>query len=138
LIVVDASALVDLFLELPLNQPLADRLEGTEELHAPHLIDVEVLSVLRRLVGANKLSIEAASMARGQFDDLGIERYSHVGLRDRIWALRGNLSAYDAAYVALSEWLGLPLVTSDARLARSSGHAAMIESFARGANPSEG
>ena len=79
------------------TQPLADRLEGAEELHAPHLIDVEVLSVLRRLVGASKLSIEAASMARGQLDDLGIERYSHVALRDRIWALRGNLSANDAA-----------------------------------------
>jgi len=131
LIVVDASALVDLFLELPLNQDLLDRIERADELHAPHLIDLEVLSVLRRLVATGKLSPEAASMARGQFDDLGIERYSHVGLGDRIWALRGNLTAYDAAYVALSEWLGLPLVTSDARLARSSGHAATIESFAR-------
>jgi len=54
-----------------------------------------------------------------------------MSLRERIWTLRGNLSAYDGAYVALSEWLGLPLVTSDLRLARSSGHAALIESFAR-------
>lgn len=131
MIVVDASALVDVFLELPLNQALRDRLERADELHAPHLIDLEMLSVLQRLVAAGHLSGEAASMARGQFDDLGIERYSHVGLRDRIWALRGNLTGYDAAYVALSEWLGLPLVTSDARLARSSGHAAAIESFAR-------
>ncbi|HSH61454.1 MAG TPA: type II toxin-antitoxin system VapC family toxin [Acidimicrobiales bacterium] len=131
MIVVDASALVDLFLEFPLNQALLDRLERADELHAPHLIDVELLSVLRRLVAADKLSLEAASMARAQFEDLGIERYSHVPLRARIWGLRGSLTAYDAAYVALSEWLGLPLVTSDFRLARSSGHAATIESFAR-------
>jgi predicted nucleic acid-binding protein len=130
-IVVDASAVVDLFLELPVNQALLDRLQRADELHAPHLIDLEVLSVLRRLVAGSKLSLEAASIARGQFDDLGIERYSHVALRDRIWALRENLTAYDASYVALSEWLELPLVTSDVRLARSSGHAATIESFAR-------
>lgn len=131
MIVVDASAVVDLFLELPVNQALLDRLQRADELHAPHLIDLEVLSVLRRLVAGSKLSLEAASIVRGQFDDLGIERYSHVALRDRIWALRENLTAYDASYVALSEWLGLPLVTSDVRLARSSGHAATIESFAR-------
>lgn len=63
-------------------------------------------------------------MAQGQFDNFGIERYSHVPLRDRIWALRKNLTV-------LSEWLDLPLVTSDVRLARSSGHAPPIESFAR-------
>lgn len=71
-------------LELPVNKGLLDRLERADELHAPHLIDVEVLSVLRRLVAASKLSPEAASIDRGQFDDLGIERYSHVPLRDRI------------------------------------------------------
>ncbi len=131
MIVVDASAFVDVLLELPVNEALRDRIAGADELHAPHLVDLEVLSVLRRLVAGRELSLAAAGMARGQFDDLAIERYPHVLLRNRIWDLRESFSVYDAAYVALSESLGLPLITSDHRLARSSGHAATIESFAR-------
>ncbi len=131
MVVVDASAIVDLLLELPVNGPLRDRISDAGELHAPHLVDLEFLGVLRRLVGAREFSVEAAGLARGQFDDLALERYPHVPLRHRIWALRDNLSVYDAAYVALSESLGLPLITSDHRLARSSGHGAAIESFAR-------
>jgi predicted nucleic acid-binding protein len=67
----------------------------------------------------------------GSFEALSIERYPHTTLRGRIWALRHAVTAYDAAYVALAEALDLPLVTSDLRLARSSGHRAVIESFAR-------
>ena len=131
MVVVDASAVVDVLVELPVNEALRDRMQAASELHAPHLIDVEVLSVLRRLVAGRELSLAAAGVARGQFRDLAIERYPHVALSDRMWALRGNLTVYDAAYVALSEGLDLPLITSDRRLARSSGHAATIESFAR-------
>ena len=131
MVVVDASAVVDVLVELPVNEALRDRMQAASGMHAPHLVDVEVLSVLRRLVTESELSLAAAGVARGQFRDLAIERYPHVALSDRMWALRGNLTVYDAAYVALSEGLDLPLITSDRRLARSSGHAATIESFAR-------
>lgn len=131
MVVIDASAVVDLLLELPVNQRLLHRLEDASELHAPHLIDLEVLSVLRRLVRSATLGPDAASMARRSLAELPIERYPHVLLRDRIWELRDNLTIYDAAYVALAEELELPLVTSDGRLARSVGHHAVVESYIR-------
>jgi predicted nucleic acid-binding protein len=110
---------------------LCQRIGGAAELHAPHLIDIEFLNVLRRLVHGQALSIDAAAVAREQFEDLTIERYPHEPLRDRIWQLRDSLTAYDGAFVALGETLGLPLVTSDGRLARSHGHRAQVESYAR-------
>lgn len=131
MVVIDASAVVDLLLELPINQPLLRRLEDVSELHAPHLIDLEVLSVLRRLVRSGTMGLDAAGMARRSLAELPIERYPHVLLRDRIWELRDNLTVYDAAYVALAEELELPLVTSDGRLARSVGHRAVVEAYAR-------
>ena len=131
MVVVDASAVVDLLIELPVNETLRERIEEAGELHAPHLLDVEVLSVLRRLVAGGELSVAAAGVARGQFRDLAIERYPHMALSERMWALRESLTTYDATYVALSEGLDLPLITSDRRLARSSGRGATIESFAR-------
>lgn len=131
MIVVDTSAIVDLLLEDPPNVALTDRIGRAEELHAPHLIDIEFLSVLRRLVARGLLDLNAASEARQLFDALPIERYPHTMLSDRIWGLRGNITAYDAAYVALSESLGIPLITSDAKLAAAPGHNATIESYAR-------
>lgn len=131
MIVVDTSALVDVLVERPSNVALCQRIGGAAELHAPHLIDIEFLNVLRRLVHGQALSIDAAAVAREQFEDLTIERYPHEPLRDRIWQLRDSLTAYDGAFVALGETLGLPLVTSDGRLARSHGHRAQVESYAR-------
>jgi len=130
-IVVDTSALVDILLERPSNMALRWRIGGAAELHAPHLIDIEFLSVLRRLVYGQALSMDAAAVAREQFEDLAIERYPHEPLRDRIWQLRDSLTAYDAAFVALGETLELPLVTSDGRIGRSHGHHAQVESYAR-------
>jgi predicted nucleic acid-binding protein len=130
-IVVDTSAIVDLLLELPVNDELHARLVAAPQLHAPHLVDVEFLSVLRHLSRRGELSVDAAAMALENFDDLPIERYPLVMLGPRIWALRHTLTAYDAAYVALSEMLGLPLVTSDARLSRAGGHGAVIQLFQR-------
>lgn len=131
MIVIDTSALIDILVERPFNVALRERISGAAELHAPHLIDVEFLSVLRRLVRGHALSVDAAAVAREHFEDLSIERYPHESLRDRIWQLRNNLTAYDGAFVALSETLGLPLVTSDGRLVRSHGHHAQVESYAR-------
>jgi predicted nucleic acid-binding protein len=130
-IVVDTSAIVDVLLESPPSPKLLTRISAAGELHAPQLIDVEFLSVLRRLVNRGELTSDAADVARELFAALPIERYPHGGLADRAWALRHQITAYDAVYVALSEQLALPLVTADVRLANSSGHFAVIESYAR-------
>lgn len=131
MIVVDTSAVVDLLLESPVNSALVARMFSVSEMHAPHLIDVEFLSVLRRLVGRDMLTRARADVARHKFNMLPLHRYPHHPLGDRVWALRSAVTAYDGQYIALAELLGLPLVTSDARLAGSHGHTAVIESFAR-------
>ncbi len=131
MIVVDTSAVVDLLLESPANSTLVARFRSVSEMHAPHLIDVEFLSVLRRLVGRDMLTGARADVARRKFNLLPLHRYPHHPLGDRVWALRSAVTAYDGQYIALAELLGLPLVTSDARLAESNGHTAAIESFVR-------
>ena len=75
------------------------------------------------------LSPDRAEDARQDFHDLAIVRYPHQPLADRMWQLRDNLTAYDAAFLALAEMLDVPLVTCDARLAHSSGHRAQVELF---------
>ncbi len=96
---------------------LVQRLGDDGDLHAPHLIDIEILHALRGLVRAGKLSADRAQDVRSDVAALAITRYGHEPLADRIWALRENLTAYDAAFVALSEALKVPLITCDARLA---------------------
>jgi predicted nucleic acid-binding protein len=128
LIVVDASALIEVLLGTPAAQPLGERLfaEG-ETLHAPHLIDVEVAQVLRRYALAGALDGERGSQALQDLDDFPMARYPHAPLLSRIWELRHNVTAYDAAYLALAEALDAPLLTRDARLASAAGHRARIE-----------
>ncbi len=128
MIVVDASAV----LELLLNGRAATRLRARlfaagQTLHAPEVIDLEVLQVLRRFVRDRDLSLDRAAEALSDYRDLGIDRFSHELLLERAWELRTNLTAYDAAYVALAELLDAPLLTADQRLARSPGHEAEIE-----------
>jgi predicted nucleic acid-binding protein len=129
-IVIDASAVVELVVRDPLAPDLTDRLRANGDLHAPHLIDVEATHALRRLVSCGELSADRASDARVDVDDLAIIRYSHQPLLNRAWELRDNLSVYDAVYVALAEFLRAPLVTCDARLAAAHGHDAEIELYA--------
>lgn len=107
---------------------LVERLAADGDLHVPHL-DVECLHVLRRLVLTGQLSEERAQDARDSLAALTLERYPHPALADRMWELRHNLSAYDAAFVVLAEHLGAPLVTRDARTAAAPGHRASIEVF---------
>jgi len=125
MLVVDASAITELLLGRAAGQAVEERLRDHDfELHAPHLLDVEVLSALRRVVAAGDASPERAGDAVTDLLDLPLERYPHDGLAPRIWALRANFSAYDAAYVALAEAItdgGAPLLTADARLARAAG-----------------
>jgi len=129
MLVLDTSALLAALVGSPTNAALNERLSADGDLHAPHLIDVEALHALRKLVRQGDLSLDRALSTRQDLRDLTIIRYPHVALVDRMWELRENLTAYDAAFVALSEALGVPLVTADARLARATGHGAEIEAF---------
>jgi predicted nucleic acid-binding protein len=128
LIVLDASALLEILLRTPLAERLIDRaLEASERLHAPHLLDVEVTQVLRRLVQRKELTVARAEQALDDLSKLVIERHEHQSLVGRVWQLRDSLSAYDGIYVALAEALAAPLLTCDAKLAGAHGHHAKIE-----------
>jgi predicted nucleic acid-binding protein len=123
MLVVDASAVTELLLGRPVGAVVAEQVAGHDfALHAPHLVDVEVLSALRRLVSSGEASEGRAGEAIDDLLDLPIERYPHDILVPRIWQLRENFSAYDAGYVALAETLAdepVPLLTGDAHLARA-------------------
>ena len=127
MIVVDASAILELLLNTTTGSHVAGRLFASgETLHAPHLLDLEVVQVLRRYSRSGELSPERSREALLDFLDLPVNRYPHDLLLNRIWELRHNLTAYDAAYVALAEALDAPLLTCDERLASASGHVAEI------------
>ena len=131
MIVLDASAVVELLLNTPRATRLVARLAGPlETLHAPHLLDLEVASVLRRYEARGLLSSSDATRTLADLISLDITRYPHDAVLSRVWELRKNLSMYDAAYVALAEQLAAPLATYDARLAAAPGNTATIELFA--------
>lgn len=128
MIVPDASAVLEMLLRMPAAAALEERLLGSgETLHAPHLLDLEVAQVLRRYALTGLLAGERCRAALEDLADLPLDRYPHDVLLPRIWELRANLTAYDAAYVALAEALDAALLTCDGRLAAASGHAARIE-----------
>jgi predicted nucleic acid-binding protein len=127
LIVIDASALLELVLGTDLAEEVAARaLAPDERLHAPHLLDIEVAQALRRLVRLEEITPARAQQALDDHQALVIERYAHQPLLSRIWQLRDAVSAYDAAYVALAEALGARLLTCDSKLGRSHGHRAQV------------
>lgn len=128
-LVVDASAVLEAIVAVDPAPGLVERLAGDGDLHAPHLIDVELLHALRRLNALGDLTDERASDARTDLRDLALVRYPHLLLSDRIWELRHDLTAYDAAYAALAETLDVTLVTCDKRLSGASAHGAKIELF---------
>jgi predicted nucleic acid-binding protein len=125
MIVLDASVVVELLtngiLAGPLRHDLAAR---RESFIAPHLLDIEVISALRALNAARRTDAYRASQALSALQDLPVDRYPHQPLLDRIWELRKNFTAYDAAYIALAEATGAVLYTCDAKLAK--GHRAEV------------
>ena len=128
MIVIDASAMLEVLLVTPTAGRILDRLfSPAESLHAPQLIDLEVAQVLRRYCLAGDVEPERARQALADLADLAVTRYPHLPFLPRIWELRHNVTAYDAAYVALAEALEAPLVTGDIRLAGAPGLGATIE-----------
>jgi len=120
--VVDASALVEaLVSDSDAGNAVRERMVDAASLEAPHLLDVEVLSALRRLQSGGLLDSELAESAVNQLRDLPVTRFPHVDFARRIWELKEVMTPYDASYVALAEAAGEPLVTLDSRLAKAPG-----------------
>ena len=128
MIVVDASALLEFLLQTPLGSRVEARLfRDRDELHSPHLADVEVTQGLRRLVRTGEVSPGRAAEAIADLVDLDLHRHPHLDLLTRAWTLRDNVTAYDAMYIALAEALDASIVTCDAPLAKAPGHRARID-----------
>lgn len=123
MLVVDASAVAELLLGRPAGTTVAQHFADHDfDLHAPQLLDIEVLSALRRVVASGEASAARAGEAITDLLDLPIERYSHEPFVPRVWQLRDNFSSYDATYLALAETLAAsptPLLTADGRFARA-------------------
>lgn len=129
MIVVDCSAVVDALTPAGDIEPLR-RLLRDEELHGPALLDYEFVSALRGMTRRREIAVSGAHAALTDYFDLPVHRWVADGaLRERAFSLRDSVSADDAAYLALAEALDCPLVTCDARLARTTGHAVPITVF---------
>jgi len=131
--VLDASALLELLLNTPAGNAVAERIaDPSLRIDAPHLVDVEVAQALRRYVRDGELAASEARMALEDLRSLDLGRHAHEPLLERVWELRQNLSAYDATCVALAEALRTKLITCDAPLARSPGMRGLIELVSSG------
>ncbi|MFZ5619260.1 MAG: type II toxin-antitoxin system VapC family toxin [Pseudomonadota bacterium] len=128
MIVIDASLALELFLVTPRAASIEKRLDDAGRgLVAPEVIDLEILQTLRRLARDNRLPAFRVEAALDIFRHAPIERYSHRLLHARIWALKENLTAYDAAYFALAELIDAPLWTRDEKFRSVPGHGVRIE-----------
>jgi predicted nucleic acid-binding protein len=129
MIVIDSSALLPGLLDRQRSHGalLREVLQRDDDLNAPHLLDLEMIQALRRLVRRAEITSEQAVAALDGLASLPLERYPHEAFIGRIWELRDSLSAYDAAYVALAEILGARLLTADRRLAAAPGVNCVVE-----------
>jgi predicted nucleic acid-binding protein len=121
MLVVDASCLVEVLTSTPRAEAIRQQFEDHVDLVAPHLIDVEVMGVVRRRRLANELDDTSARQALMDLAAWSGERFPHAPFIGRAWQLRENVRTWDAFYVALAERLDAPLLTLDTRLARASG-----------------
>lgn len=127
MIVLDASALIELLLLTPPGLKVAERVFGPgTHLHAPELIDLEVTQAVRRYLRAGELETKRGAEVLHDLASIRMRRHRHRPLMTRVWELRENLTAYDAAYVALAEALQATLVTRDQAL-DSYQHRARVE-----------
>ena len=130
MIVLDASATLEVLFQSEVGRRIEARIYTPgETLLAPHLLDLEITSALRRLTRAGHVSVDRAEEALAILLGLRIVRYPHYVLLSRVWQHRHNLSAYDAVYVALCEALGANLITCDARLAAAPANKVKVELF---------
>ena len=127
MLVVDASVLVVALADDSRDGDIARaRLRG-EELAAPELVDLEVVSVLRKQLVAGIIPMRRAELALRDLTEIPLQRAPHLALLQRCLELRDNVTVYDAAYIALAELLGATMLTADARLSRASGPLCAIE-----------
>ncbi len=128
MIVVDASVLIELLLRTSAAETVKTKIFAPgQSLHAPHLLDVEIAQVIRRYAANGHISGDRGRSALADLADFPLQRYPHDSFLQRIWDLRNNLTAYDAAYVSLAESLDAVLLTRDRRLASAAGHHARID-----------
>jgi predicted nucleic acid-binding protein len=128
MIVADASAVLEVLLNTSRAAAIARVLfAGGQTIHAPHVVDVEVLQVLRRYVGASTVANARAREMMQDYLDMDLKRYPHDVLWERMWEPRHNFTPCDAAYIALAEGLEAPLLTCDRAL--TSGHRAEVVVF---------
>ena len=129
MIVVDASCLYEVLVGTAGAEPIRERLAADSDHGAPHLIDAEVLGVVRRDLLLGRLDPTAAEQAVDDLRDWPGQRFGHRGLLERAWELRAIVRSWDAMYVVLAEALGATLITTDARLGRVRGLNCRIEVF---------
>lgn len=134
-VVVDASIVVAGLVDNGPDGLWAEHLLTTNMLAAPHLLSAEVANVLRRATQAGRISPDAATLAHADLQSLRIDLFPYEPFAGRIWELRANVTCYDAWYVALAEYLGCPLATLDARLARATRVTCEIQIPAQSAAP---
>jgi predicted nucleic acid-binding protein len=128
-LVMDASAVLVMLLDPAGNGQEIYEAVRDSELLAPTVLPYEVFNVLRRRWSAGMLSEGDAQRALDAFEELEIDLWQWLTLRDRVWGLKGSITTYDAAYIALAQLLDCPLVTADAKLAAMAPPGSKIQLF---------
>ncbi|MGH3327696.1 MAG: type II toxin-antitoxin system VapC family toxin [Streptomycetales bacterium] len=120
-LVVDASLVVSALVDTGSTGTWAESLLATEPLSAPHLMPVAAANILLRAAAMGEITADVAAMAHADLLDMRVELFPYAPFAPRVWDLRGNVTSYDAWYVALAESLGSKVATLDLRLARAAG-----------------